>query len=609
MALIERTVFLGADLVLFMPDPNWKFAIEVIHRKETRTDAGKTGRENRWPRRYTMLHEISATWSLPQAETAALETQLADLSVPTAGDRVFFGMPMFMDQLAPASWAQRIYDAQWVLNYDETGYAIYAANAIPAEPVRRWLAPLLVGRLQQRPVLQAKTNLRAQCSLRLLEKSPHDYRVAPAAEGVVSANWPAALADRDNWRELPQSSTEEIMEYEEIGDGRMEAADGQEGTTRRTQQFLVTLKTRAQIRTLLNFFLARKGSVQSFTVPWLLQPGADTPETPHATRARFATDELRLLYKNDGLADAKISLVQLPWEIEGVAGETPEQAPDAYFYRLTMDVPGGPLQWRYTNWETDLARAGDGTYKGDVEGWWEHDKITQTIDLSDDAVNLTSWLFEGNPLIRVVQRLVDVPIGIEIFKGNPADPDAAVKVYEGEIEAVSIKSRKLSATTMVLGGRLTAKVPNFFFGPECNHEFCGAGCLLDTEDWTFTGTIESVSGNEVTLVVTSNPPGATLDDDWFAKGWMSKGAGETYELKQIVRSLPLSGGRQKLTLQRPLTEYTGGEVCTFMPYCGGTKGECQDKFGNYINFGGHPFISDRNLSIPRRETTPTAGKK
>ncbi len=609
MAMFHRTVFLGADLVLFLPDPNWRWAVEVVHRKEAIVDAGETGRENRRPRRFTITHELSATWQIKQALTAELEAQLYTLSVPTTGDRVYVGLPMFMDQLEPARWAERIYDAQWVLNYDETGYAIYAANAIPGAPARRWLAPLLVGRLSDRPVLQARTDREAQYTLRLLEKSPWDYRVAPAAEGAVSVNWPAALQDRDNWRELPQSGTEEIMVYEDLGDGRIEAADGQEGTTRRTQQFLVTLKTRAQIRTLLNFFLARKGRVQSFDAPWLLRPGANTPETPHTTKARFAEDALKLSYTSDASAHAKIGFVQVPWEIAGVAGEQPEQAAEAYFYRLTMDVPGGPLRWRFTNWETDLVRGGDGTYLGDTKGQWEHDKITQTIDLSDEAVNLVSWILADNPLIRVVQRLVDVPIEIEIFKGDPANPDAAELRYVGEIEQVGIKSRKLTASTIVLGGRLAAKVPNFFFGPECNHEFCDAGCQLAAEDWTFAGTVVSQVGNVLTLAVTSNPPGAVLGADWFAKGWVSKGAGGTYELKQIVRSADVGGGQQNFTLQRPFAAVALGDVLTFMPYCGGTRAECETKFDNYINMGAHPHIAARNLSIPRRETTPTAGKK
>ncbi|MBI3886163.1 MAG: phage BR0599 family protein [Opitutae bacterium] len=609
MARIARTVFLGADLVLFMPDPNWRWSVEVVHRKETYVDDGKTGRENRRPRRFTMLHEIAATWQLEPADTAALETQLADLSVPTTGDRVFVGVPMCMDQLAKARWGERIYDAQWVLNYDETGYAIHAANAVPAVPVRRWLAPLMVGHLQERPALKASTDRRAQFSLRLLEKSPWDYRITPAAEGVVSADFPASLQAAANWKELPQSSTTEIMVYEDLGDGRMEAADGQEDITRRTQQFLVTLKSRAEIRTLLNFFVARKGRMQSFAAPWLLRPGADTPATPHTTKARFAEDALKLTYATDATAHAKIGFIQLPWEIAGVAGEQPEQAARAFLYKLSLDVPGGPIEWRFTNWETDLLRPGDGAYLGDVNGQWEHDKITQTIDLSDEPVTLTSWILTDNPLIRVVQRLVDVPLEILIDECDPENPAGAVQVYEGEIESVSVKSRKLTASTLVLGGRLAAKVPNFFFGPECNHEFCDAGCQLAAAAWTFAGTVVSQVGNVLTLAVTSNPPGAVLGADWFAKGWVSKGAGGAYELKQIVRSADLGGGQQTFTLQRPFAAVAAGDVLTFMPYCGGTGAECETKFGNYLNFGGHPHIAGRNLSIPRRETTPTAGKK
>jgi hypothetical protein len=608
MAMFHRTVFLGQDLALFLPDPNWRWSVEVTHRMESFVEAGKTDRENRAPRRYSMLHEIAATWTLKKELTAELEAQLYTLSVPTVAERVFVGMPLFMDQLEPARWGERIYDAQWVLNYDETGYSIHAANAIPGAPVRRWLAPLMVGRLQERPTLLAINDGQARYSLRLLEKSPWDFRILPAAEGAPSANWPQSLTDRANWRELPESTTEQVEVYEEIGDGRVEAVDDVERNTRRGQRFLVTLLSRAQIRTLLNFFYARKGRVQSFEAPWLLRPGADTGATPHTTRARFTDDALKLVYTTDASTNAKIGFTQVPWEVAGVAGEQPVQAAVAYLYRLTMDVPGGAQVWRYTSWEHDLVRAGDGNYLGDLRGFWEHDRIVKTLDLSDEPVTLASWIFDGNPLLRAVQRVLDVPIEIEIFRCDPANTAAAQLVYAGEIEEVRTKSRKLSASTLVFGGRLSAKVPDFFFGPSCNHEFCAPGCELDPADWTFSGTVVSQVGNELTLTVTSNPPAAELTDDWFARGWISKGAGANYELKQIVRSAVV-GGNQKFTLQRPFAAVQAGDELTFMPYCSGTRAECIDKFDNLINRGAHDFIAGRNLSIPRRETTPTAGKK
>lgn len=607
MPWFHRTEFLGHDLALFLPDPNWRTAVQIAARIEAVVDEGRTGRETRRPRHHVLRLEQGGTWNLPAAETAELEDALANLGTPTTGERVYVGLPIFPDRLTPAEWGVRIFDAQWVVNYDATGFSIHAANAVPAEPTRAWLAPLLVGRLAQRPRLRALNEEESQCSMRLLERSPWDFRIAPAAEAGVGADWPALL--QANWRELPESLVEDVLEYEDVGDGRVEAVDGQEATTRRRQNFLVTLESRAQIRTLLNFFLARKGRVQSFTAPWLLTPGDDTPTTPHSTKARFAEDELSLAFANQDQADAKVAMLQVPWEIEGVEGETPAQSALAYFYRFSMQVPGGPLVWRYTNWEQDLVRAGDGTYLGGQAGLMRHDFVESTLDLSDGPTTLGSWMFEGNPLLRVVQRTLDVPLEIEIMEGDPAAPDAAVVIYSGEVAPVSWEGRRISAPTKVLGGLLEIKVPNFFFGPVCNHQFCGAGCTLDPEDWTFTGEIVSQVGNDLTVDVTVNPPAAALVDDYFAKAWLKKGTAADHELRQVVRSVDLGGGQQKLTLKKPLRAFVVGEEITFRPTCTGTRAECQTKFDNYINFGGHPHIAPRNLSVPARQTAVPTGKK
>lgn len=607
MARIHRTVFLGHDLALFLPDAEWSTGVTITYRMESRVHAGRTGRENRAPRYEALRHELEASFILPAASGAELQAALIALGTPSSGDRVYVGMPLLPDQLPVAAWSTKIHDAEWVVNYDDTGYSIHAKADVPAEPTRAWLAPLLVGRLGERPRLTPEHGSLARLQLRLVERSPWDFRLGPAAEGAAGADWPAALAA--NWRELPEDWTEDTLVYSDMGDGRVEGLDGQEGAVRRGQMFSLTLSSRAQVRTLLNFFLARKGRVQAFSAPWLHQPGVDTPETPHSTKARFAEDSLRLYYETQDLAETKVGMLQVPWEVDGVDGETPEQAATAYLYKLTLQVPGTAQVWRFTSFERDLVRTGDGTYLGDASGLFQHDRVSQAIDLSDEPTTLGSWIFAENPLLRVVQRTLDVPLEIEIRRADPADPDGAELVYSGEVANVAPEGRRLSATTLVLGGLLDMKVPGLFFGPTCGYEFCGAGCTLDPADWTFSGTVVGQSGSELTLDVTANPPGAALVDDYFAKAWVKKGTGATFELRQIVRSEDLGAGQQKFILKKPLRAFNVGDALSFRPYCSGTKAECQTKYANYINFGGHPHISSRNLSVPARTAETPTGKK
>lgn len=609
MGLIEQTIFLGHDIALLLPDPNWSpQKLEIVHRLTVDVDAGQTGREDRTPRHLVLRHEYTAAWTLSPAETFALQGVLAQLGTS------YIGVPIAFDRLAPAQWAlHRVYDASWVVEYDETGYLLHAADALPPAPSKKWFAPLLIGRRKTLPRLTPNAQGGATFKLTLLERSPWDFRIGPAPEGEVSADWPEAL--EANWRELPEDWTEDIVEYTDVGDGRVEAVQGEEGVTRRAQTMLVTCKNRKQIRTLLNFFNARKGRLQSFNAPWCLRPGADTPATPYATKARFLESELRLTFGANH-ADAKISFIQVPWESAGVDGEEPEQAPPAFYYKFKMDVPGGPLVWRFTSWEQSLQRNEDGaavSYLGDTSGLFEHDQVTSTIDLQDESTTIGSWIFAANPLVRVTQRLLDVPLEVEIYRGDPATPAIVELIYQGAVADVKNVGRKLSATTLILGGALDIKVPNFFFGPICNHEFCGPGCndggTMPPENWTFTALAVGQAGSVVTLDIATNPPGADLVDDYFAKAWIEKGAGESYELRHVVRSTRVLGARHTFALKRPFRALAAGDLLTFRAYCSGTRGECENKFGNYPNMGAHPHIGDQNLSIPQRDATSASSAK
>jgi len=616
MAYFHRTVFLGHDLSLFLPDPNWETAVEITYRLSSHVQQGRTGRENRWPRHFALRHELAAAWVLGKDDTAALQAALYELQFSTTPEkRVYVGLPLFMDRLEPARWGERIHDAEWVINYDATGYAIHAADDIPAVPPYAWLAPLIVGRLDKRPQLKAITDWDSGFTLKLIERSPWDFRIAPAPQGATPANWPDLLVD---WTERPIDWTEDNLRYSEVGDGRIEALDEEMGVMRRGQELTVALQGRAHVRALLNFFLARKGRVQSFAAPWQLCPGEDTVATPHTPRARFAEDAITLRYGDDENASCRTKMVTVPWEEGDVAGETPSQDGRAYFYRFWINVPGGPVEWRFTSWESDLVRP-DGTYLGDANAFFKHDEITHTIDLQDNSVTIESYLFAGNPLLLIRRRQLDVPLHVEIRKGPAANPAAAKIVYVGEVGEVKGGSRSISASTLVLGGRLQVKVPAYYYGPTCQHQFCGAGCnrvdadnpggSMPPEAWTFSGVITAGAANTIDITVTDNPQAVDLVDDYLAGAWIKSGEGDAFELKKIVRSQQLGPTTQRLTLKRALRVAGIGAEVTFMPACSGTRAECT-RYGNRKNFGAHPHIGPENLSLPTQETaTPTATKK
>lgn len=599
-------VLLGKTLSLYLVDPNWKSAVRVTPSLAVDVSEATSTREERAPRQEVLRLDVEATFFLDKETHTSLQREVA---LPRSD---FVAIPFFPDRLLPGDWNDRMWDSEYVVNYDESGYAVYLRSALPGSFTRKWLAPLLVGRLKERPKLTLITDEAATFTLKFTERSPWAFRGGPVA-ATVGANWPESLTA--NWREAPEDWTEDRIEYFEVGDGRTEAVAGSESAPRRLQRCLFTLTSRAQIRTLLNFYLARKGQTQSFLVPWLARPGTDTPDTPYQVKVRFAEAQLSIDFTTDSVANGRVVFEEVPWELNPVLGETPVQAPTAYLYRFSYQTPGGKVYTRFTSWERPLVRtelSASATYISDVG--IAHDAIQSATDFSDGNTVVQAAVFDGNPLLRILQRRTDAPLVLEIFQCDPSNPDSAQLRYVGEVRKPRTQGHKIVATSVVLGGRLDTKVPYFYRGPKCNFQFCGPGCGLNMDNIRLLAVAETQTGKEVLCRLYSNPGNLNgTIPDLFANGSFEYSDQQFFQSRHIVRSAPayFSGisWRISLTLKRELVDFVPETLVKIFPDCSGTKSECQTRWNNYLRFGGHPHVGERNLSLPQRDVSAPTGKK
>jgi hypothetical protein len=604
--MIYHTTHLGQPLVLCLLPANWGEALRIKHTLETQIEEGLSVRENRRPVYEAYRMTIKATLSPKGDEAADFTAMMGALKTELVG------IPIYPDILRPSRWADRIYDAEFVVAFGRTkaeGFQVVHRSAISSlDPSAFYYwAPLLVGRFDKRPELSALTRKLGDTTITLRENSPWGYRIFPAYdEAMHAADWPSKriLA---NWKKSPVDFTDDILEFKAVGKGRLQAVDNQEAAIRRGQEFTSTLPSREAIRALLNFHLARKGRVGAFTMPWEFRPGADTPETPHSTRVRFADDDIELSFINGNIADTKLRVLQMPWEISPTTGEQPEQPAERHLYRFKRDVPGGPIYYRYTDYERDITRIEDGITVTYLSAQIEHDKITQGSNLDDSAAKLKSWFWTAHPWMSYVDETIEAPLGVEIFKFDPLHPDEAELRYIGDIDEVNPEGRSLAANTTVLGAMLETKVPAFFVQSLCNHDPYDEECGLREADFLCTGTLAAIINNTLTVALTNNPGARALESGWFAGGWVCVGLGERYQAREVLRS---EGdiARQTLTVDRPLNGIGVGETVEFCPTCSGTCEACI-KRKNLLNYGGHPHVDPDNQSLPTRETSMGGGKK
>jgi hypothetical protein len=64
-----------------------------------------------------------------------------------------------------------------------------------------------------------------------------------------------------------------------------------------------------------------------------------------------------------------------------------------------------------------------------------------------------------------------------------------------------------------------------------------------------------------------------------------------------------------LTIDRPLLKAGTNQALTMYPGYDGSIDQCESKFNNRINFGGHPFIPNVNPGVKAIKPKETQGGK
>ena len=576
----------GNTIALLTPSPNMGAGYSIAYTVATSLDEGLGGRESRRIRHEALRLEQTATYIFEATEADAFRKMLPNLGT------AYVGVPLWCDALLGSQWSDRIHDAQYLVRFSD--------NAIVSSGIsldaNTYYAPLLVGRLKDKPSGAALNEQVLELTLTVTEDSPWEYRIGPK-DTVSNATFPGNLAP--DWTSVEDRWADGI-ELERIGDGRVSSLDGEEKAPKWGEVAGFTLGSRSEIRTMVGFFAAARGRWASFTAPLWFRPGTSTAAVPHTTKTRFASDSLKLDFEAGDVATTQVSLWQVPWEVNGVAGETPQQPARAFFYKFTYDLPT-PEVTRWTNYEKPLTRTSDGTY---TPARIEHDGLKYGLNLDGGKVNLRSDRFSGNPLLRFIPFNAEAKLLLEIREGSPDAPDAATVVWIGEITEATGLGKRISATGDVFGGVFERKFPRFLMQQGCNVTLFSTACGVNKATYEITGTLTTSIGNVLTITC-----GSTQAADYYARGEVWVGSGSTLERRLILSSSPGSG-TQVLTVDRPIvTNGAGGVSATFWPGCDGQFSTCGSKFSNKLRFRGHPFMPRDNPALKRVATNPDARKK
>lgn len=246
-----------------------------------------------------------------------------------------------------------------------------------------------------------------------------------------------------------------------------------------------------------------------------------------------------------------------------------------------FDFARGAQHWRYVSENRPLTYLGATyTYANIKRG-----KLGETQDLTRNTLDLTVPdtlplldLYRGAPTLDV--------INVTMYRQRKSDGTTA-QAWSGVIGSVSFGAGG-AATVHCLPPMASLRGTGL---KRCWQRACplvvysaGLGqCNANQAAMRVNGTLTTVTGATVKAAAF-----ATRPDQWFANGWIEWTVGLATERRFVTSHIG-----DTLTLLTPALADVGTVVAAY-PGCDQTLATCDSKFGNAVNYGGQPWIPQKN---------------
>lgn len=251
------------------------------------------------------------------------------------------------------------------------------------------------------------------------------------------------------------------------------------------------------------------------------------------------------------------------------------------FYRFQQ----GAVITRLTNYNRDLI------FQGVT---WSTTQISrQNIERAVEAgINdLKIFLPLDNPI--AAQFIPNVPgktVNVQVYRGHATDPDEQqLLVFDGFVaEAEFDGDLQATLTLQPFTSQFKRVAPRFVYSGQCNNVLYDAGCQVSRLAFTYTGVVTAV--NESLRQVTV--AGLSINGaNWAEGGFIAFPAGGNDDQRLVLRQ---SGGGDVCTLLSNFSEQVLGQTVDVVAGCAHDIATCNSKFSNSVNFGGYPFVPQKN---------------
>lgn len=208
--------------------------------------------------------------------------------------------------------------------------------------------------------------------------------------------------------------------------------------------------------------------------------------------------------------------------------------------------------------------------------------FSNTTKLEALKVTVTSAI--DSQLRKHLSTAPSEPITLKITRVFLTEALESYVLFEGTAIDFTFQNNQVAVVFESRTDIFRGQVPKFVYQAECNHVLFDDGCALDEESYKVTGVFNSVSG--ITLSSTSF---ADFADDYFSGGFIKVGT----DYRMITGHTD-----DEVSIQVPFSsEIIAGYAFLAYPGCDGKPETCKDKFANFTNFVGFPYIPSSNPNI------------
>lgn len=192
---------------------------------------------------------------------------------------------------------------------------------------------------------------------------------------------------------------------------------------------------------------------------------------------------------------------------------------------------------------------------------------------------------------------------VTIERVNRNDPDGGVQIFwKGQVASIKREGNFAEILGVPLT-QLAAQIPRYTYSGLCNWFLFADGCQLTKENWRHTGTVLTLSTNQMDITVDglrtqaqaladsiapSVSPGLTTQqiDEYWLGGYCQTSQGEVRSIYQA----DVGGNPDVIRIIQPFRNLEVSDDLTVYAGCDHTRATCHSKFNNHLRHGGFPDI-------------------